>query len=53
MGVRLWRSLVSKSELPRIGGSLDNLKNQTQSRQMDERGIPSKGVFTKGRMTSR
>lgn len=36
MGVRLWRSPVSKSELPRIGGSLDNLKNQAQSRQMRE-----------------
>lgn len=42
-----------KAELPRIGGSLDNLKNQAQSRQMDERGIPSKGVFTKGGLTSR
>lgn len=42
-----------KAELPRIGGSLDNLKNQAQSRQIDERGIPSKGVFTKGGMTSR
>ena len=33
-----------KAELPRIGGSLDNLKNKAQSRQMDERGIPRKEV---------